>query len=116
MKTYGLDRFGALIARQCAMAAHPRRTDYRDAATRIVDAGNVERRLLPVSGRPIEVNAELAIELQERGIAVPSTTRVGGKLALRMNVMNHRTTQADLDAALAGVLAVRAELLGRSTA
>ena len=57
-----------------------------------------------------ELNARLLIELQERGLAVPSSTRVDGKLALRMNVMNHRTTQADLDAALAAVLAVGKEL------
>ena len=62
-------------------------------------------------------NAQCAlVELQERGIAVPSTTRIDGKLALRMNVMNHRTTETDLETALAGVLDVGAELLGRSTA
>jgi uncharacterized membrane protein len=37
---------------------------------------------------------------------VPSTTRIGGKLAIRLNVMNHRTTQADLDATLAAVMSV----------
>jgi hypothetical protein len=41
---------------------------------------------------------------------VPSTPRGHGKLALRMNVMNHRTTQADLDEVLAAVLAVGKEL------
>jgi glutamate/tyrosine decarboxylase-like PLP-dependent enzyme len=59
------------------------------------------------------LNAEIVVELQERGIAVPSTTRIGGKLAIRLNVMNHRTTPADLDTTLAGVLAVGADLLGR---
>ena len=53
-----------------------------------------------------ELNAAIVVELQERGIAVPSTTRIDGKLAIRMNVMNHRTTQADLDATLAAVLTV----------
>ncbi|HEV8020529.1 MAG TPA: pyridoxal-dependent decarboxylase [Candidatus Lustribacter sp.] len=114
MKTYGLDRFGELIARQCALA---RALGERIAATPQLEL------LTPVTLNIVcfryrasdEVNAELAIEVQERGIAVPSTTRVDGKLALRMNIMNHRTTQADLDAALDGVLAVGAELLGRST-
>jgi glutamate/tyrosine decarboxylase-like PLP-dependent enzyme len=123
MKTYGLDRFGELIARQCALA---RAFGDRVAATPPLEL------LTPVSlnivcfryvpprtpGAPDEVderrfdelNARLAIELQERGLAVPSTTRVDGKLALRMNVMNHRTTQADLDDVLAAVLAVGNEL------
>src|SRR5208282_3435113 len=100
MKTYGLDRFGELIARQCALA---RAFGERIAATPQLEL------LTPVTLNIVcfryrasdEVNAELAVALQERGIAVPSTTRVGGKLALRMNIMNHRTTQADLDVALA---------------
>ena len=123
MKTYGLDRFGELIAQQCAMA---RAFGERIAATPAfellapVTLNIVCFRYVPPhpAGEPDEVservtdelNARLLIELQERGLAVPSSTRVDGKLALRMNVMNHRTTQADLDAALAAVLAVGKEL------
>jgi aromatic-L-amino-acid decarboxylase len=123
MKTYGLDRFGELIARQCAMAEA---LGERIAATPPLEllapvALNIVCfRYVPPhpAGEPDEVservtdelNARLLIELQERGLAVPSSTRVDGKLALRMNVMNHRTTQADLDAVLAAVLAVGKEL------
>jgi glutamate/tyrosine decarboxylase-like PLP-dependent enzyme len=56
------------------------------------------------------LNAAIAVDLQERGIAVPSTTHVDGRLALRMNVMNHRTTPADLDATLDAVLTSGAAL------
>jgi glutamate/tyrosine decarboxylase-like PLP-dependent enzyme len=49
------------------------------------------------------LNAGIAVELQERGIAVPSTTWVDGRLALRVNVMNHRTTSADLAQTIAAV-------------
>jgi glutamate/tyrosine decarboxylase-like PLP-dependent enzyme len=124
MKTFGLDRFGELIAHQCAQA---RAFGERIAATpplellTPVSLNIVCFRYVPprTAGAPDEVderrfdelNARLAIELQERGLAVPSTTRVDGKLALRMNVMNHRTTQADLDDVLAAVLAVGDELV-----
>jgi aromatic-L-amino-acid decarboxylase len=123
MKTYGLDRFGELIARQCAMAQS---LGERIAATPSLELlapvtlNIVCFRYVPPrpSGEPDEVservtdelNARLLIELQERGLAVPSSTRVDGKLALRMNVMNHRTTQADLDEVLAAVLSVGKEL------
>lgn len=126
MKTYGLDRFGELIAQQCALA---RAFGERVAATpplellAPVSLNIVCFRYVPprTAGAPDELeerrfdelNASLAIELQERGLAVPSTTRVNGKLALRMNVMNHRTTRADLDAVLAAVLAVGNELAAR---
>jgi glutamate/tyrosine decarboxylase-like PLP-dependent enzyme len=60
------------------------------------------------------LNARIVVEVQERGIAVPSTTRIGSKLAIRLNVMNHRTVRADLEATLAAVRAVGAELLERA--
>jgi glutamate/tyrosine decarboxylase-like PLP-dependent enzyme len=119
MKTFGLDRLGESIARQCALA---RALGERIAATPPLEL------LAPVTlnvvcfryAAPLDagacdaLNARIAVELQERGIAVPSTTRVDGKLALRMNVMNHRTTHADLDATLAAVLAAGEDLLDRS--
>jgi aromatic-L-amino-acid decarboxylase len=111
MKTYGLDRFGELISRQCVLA---RALGERIAATPELEL------LAPVTLNIVcfryvgalddaacdALNARIVVELQERGIAVPSTTRINGKLAIRLNVMNHRTTQADLDATLAAVLSV----------
>ncbi len=45
----------------------------------------------------------VAMAVQESGEAVPSTTRIGGKLALRACIVNHRTSGADLDVLLAAV-------------
>ncbi len=108
MKTYGLDRFGELIARQCALA--------RTLGDRIAKTPQLAL-LAPVTLNVVcfryeggdaagldAVNARIVVELQERGIAVPSTTRIGGKLAIRMNVMNHRSTAADLDAVIDAIL------------
>jgi aromatic-L-amino-acid/L-tryptophan decarboxylase len=121
MKTYGLDRFGELIAEQCALA--------RALGARIEAAPQLEL-LAPVTLNVVcfryaagvdedasdALNGHIVVELQERGIAVPSTTRAGGRLAIRLNVMNHRTTQADLDATLDAVLAIGAEALKPSSA
>ena len=116
MKTYGLDRFGELIARQCALAAA---LGDRIAATPpLVLLAPVTLNIVCFRyAAPLEeeacdaLNARIVVELQERGIAVPSTTRIGGKLAIRLNVMNHRTTQADLDATLEAVLSVGKDVL-----
>lgn len=43
------------------------------------------------------VNEEVLLRLQEQGIAVPSSTMLGGRVALRVANVNHRTRQADLD-------------------
>jgi glutamate/tyrosine decarboxylase-like PLP-dependent enzyme len=124
MKTFGLDRIGESIAHQCALAST---LGTRIAATPVLEllapvALNVVcfRYLPPREAGVIdevyerivdEFNARIVIELQERGIAVPSTTRTAGKLAIRLNIMNHRTTQADLDTTLEAVLALGKELL-----
>jgi glutamate/tyrosine decarboxylase-like PLP-dependent enzyme len=49
------------------------------------------------------LNRKLVADLQESGIAAPSTTTIGGKLAIRAALFNHRTTAADVDALLDGV-------------
>lgn len=41
-------------------------------------------------------NEAIVAELQESGIAAPSTTVLNGQTVIRVNLTNHRTTQADL--------------------
>jgi len=50
------------------------------------------------------VNASIVVDLHESGIAVPSTTRLDGKLVIRAALFNHRTQMRDVDAMVAGVL------------
>jgi len=54
---------------------------------------------------PDRVNAALVADIQEAGIAAPSTTRIDGALAIRCAIINHRTTAADLDAIVDAILA-----------
>ena len=58
------------------------------------------------------LNAELLIRLQEHAVAVPSGTVIGGRYAIRVANVNHRTRRADLDALVDGVLRIGAELRG----
>jgi glutamate/tyrosine decarboxylase-like PLP-dependent enzyme len=51
------------------------------------------------------LNARIAIDLQESGIAAPSTTMIGNQLAIRAAIINHRTSTCDVDAFLNAVLA-----------
>ena len=50
------------------------------------------------------VNAAIVADLQESGIAAPSTTLLEGRLAIRAAVVNHRTEARDADALVDGVL------------
>jgi len=56
------------------------------------------------------LNQAVVVELQERGIAAPSTTRIRGRLAIRVNLTNHRTRHEDLELLLAEVRRLGAEL------
>lgn len=56
------------------------------------------------------LNADIVTTLQMRGIAAPSTTRIAGSLAIRVNLTNHRTQFSDLDLLLDQVIAIGKEL------
>jgi len=57
-----------------------------------------------------EANLELVMRLQERGLAAPSTTRLGGRQVIRAAIFNHRTTWADIDGFFQDALAIAGEL------
>ena len=57
------------------------------------------------------LNEEIVILLQERGIAVPSTTRINNQLAIRVNITNHRTQESDLDLLVDAILEIGEELI-----
>lgn len=68
-------------------------------------------RVVPVEGEDADaLNVKVVAELQRRGIAAPSTTRIGGQVVIRCCLMNHRATRADMDVTVDGVLRIVEEL------
>jgi aromatic-L-amino-acid/L-tryptophan decarboxylase len=108
LKVYGLEALGQMIARTCELA--------RYLEQRVTESNELEL-LAPVSLNIVcfryyrcrdadRVNARIVIDLQESGIAAPSTTRINGELAIRAAITNHRTGRADIDALVDATLAV----------
>ena len=105
LKTYGTERLGAMITRTCALAAY--------LETRILAEPRLEL-LAPVQLNIVcfryrateanRVNGDIVIDIQESGIAAPSTTVLDGQLAIRAAIVNHRTDLCDVDALIAAVL------------
>ena len=103
LKTFGTDRLGAAIARSCALAK------YLEA--RVLAEPRLEL-LAPVNLNIVcfryraedAVNREIVADIQESGIAAPSSTTLDGKFAIRAAIVNHRTEEADIDALVAAVL------------
>ena len=56
------------------------------------------------------LNADLVAALQYRGIAAPSTCRIGNRLCIRINITNHRTSDADLALLADAIETIGAEL------
>ncbi|MBL0172654.1 MAG: amino acid decarboxylase [Gemmatimonadaceae bacterium] len=57
------------------------------------------------------LNQELLLRLQERGIAVPSSTVLDGRFAIRVAHVNHRTKRTDIELLVDAVVAIGRELV-----
>jgi glutamate/tyrosine decarboxylase-like PLP-dependent enzyme len=105
LKAYGAEKLGAVITRTCALASY---LEARIAAEpRLELMAPVQLNIVCFRYRAADackVNGEIVADIQESGIAAPSTTVLGGQLAIRAAIVNHRTDVADIDALIAAVL------------
>ena len=102
LKTYGADKIGAVIERSCALARYLE--DKVRADPRLELLAPVQLNIVCFRYRaadPNKVNGEIVIDIQESGIAAPSTTLLDGQLAIRAAIVNHRTDTCDIDALIA---------------
>jgi aromatic-L-amino-acid/L-tryptophan decarboxylase len=57
------------------------------------------------------LNKELLLRVQESGVAVPSSTLLGGKFAIRVAITNHGSRREDFDGLIAAVLELGSQIL-----
>jgi glutamate/tyrosine decarboxylase-like PLP-dependent enzyme len=57
------------------------------------------------------INEEILLRLQERGLAVPSGTRLGGRYAIRVANVNHRSRASDFEDLIADVEKIGREVV-----
>jgi glutamate/tyrosine decarboxylase-like PLP-dependent enzyme len=110
LKVFGIEALGEMIDRTCALARYLER--------RILDSRDFEL-LAPVQLNIVcfryrcanadSINAQIVADLQEAGIAAPSTTTICGRLAIRAAVVNHRTNLEDIDNLLSAAAAYGAQ-------
>ncbi len=104
-KAYGSRRLGEMIEQTCAVASYLKK--------RVEEIPDLEL-LAPVALNIVcfryrcqeadAINKNIVIEIQESGLAAPSTTIIGGHLAIRAAIVNHRTQYRDIDALIDAVL------------
>jgi aromatic-L-amino-acid decarboxylase len=107
LKVHGLHALGESIARTCELA--------RYLEQRVAQTPELEL-LAPVQLNIVcfryrcpdtdRMNARIVADLQESGVAAPSTTRINGALAIRAAITNHRTNRSDIDALVNAILAL----------
>ena len=122
LRTHGLDRLGAMVEKNCEQAAW--------LATRITESESFHlaaptslnivcfQAEVPSGARidSDELNREIVMHLQERGIAVPSSAEIDGRLCIRVNITNHRTRREDLEMFLAALEDIRREIVDEAVA
>ncbi len=94
----GADQIGACIARTCRVAKY---LEARLAATDLFAVcAPVTLNIVCFGLRMPEqraFNNAIVVDLHARGVAAPSTTTIDGDTVIRAAIVNHRTTQADMD-------------------
>lgn len=106
LKVHGTDAIGAVISRTCTLARY---LESKINATPTLEL------LAPVALNIVcfrycsddanRVNAEIVADLHESGIVAPSTTMIDGRLAIRAAIVNHRTSEHDMDALIKATIA-----------
>ena len=106
LKVYGLERLGAAISRTCELARYLKARI--EATPELELLAPVQLNIVCFGYRGADaggLNAEIVADLQESGIAAPSTTLLNGRVAIRAAIVNHRTEEQDIDALISAVLA-----------
>jgi aromatic-L-amino-acid/L-tryptophan decarboxylase len=122
IQEHGTRALGEAIARNCAQAQSLAERIARRPLLRLMAPVPLQivccRYEPPAMGETATdaLNAELVATLQRRGIAAPSTCRIGGQLCIRVNITNHRTSDSDLTILVEAIEAIGAELAAAVTA
>ena len=103
LKTFGTDRLGRAIARSCALAKYLEARVLAEPRLELLAPVNLNIVCFRYRSGDV-VNREIVADVQESGIAAPSSTTLEGKFAIRAAIVNHRTEAADIDALVEAVL------------
>ena len=104
LRSYGTDRLAQVVEQTCDLARYLAARIEQEPLLKLMAPVRLNivcfrHRLVDDQGQ-----AEIVADLQESGVAAPSTTTIAGQTIIRAAVVNHRTRRADVDALVDGVL------------
>ena len=120
LKTEGAERYGEQIAQNIRQAAYLSELVDDEVQLELMapTAMNIVNFRFVDDAVPAneleDLNAEILMQLHERGIAAPSSTVLNGQFTIRVAICNHRSRRSDFEALVAGVIAIGNELIAGS--
>ncbi len=113
LTAYGADRLAAIIEQNVAQAQRLAERIERHPELQLMAPAPLNvvcfryRPATELADDALDaLNEEILLQLQERGIAVPSGTRLGDRYAIRVANVNHRSRETDFEALVEGVVRV----------
>ncbi|MEN9897075.1 MAG: hypothetical protein RLZZ66_724 [Pseudomonadota bacterium] len=107
LSVYGNEKLGQVILHTCHLAQYLKQQVLQTPELELLApvALNIVCFRYRFAGTDLNwLNTEIVIALQESGEAAPSSTTLNGQVAIRAAIVNHRTTQQDIDTLLASTL------------
>jgi aromatic-L-amino-acid decarboxylase len=108
LQSFGAAALGKVAERSCALARHLAELIAAEPELELlapVPLNIVCFRYRATAGAVDALNTAIVADIQEAGLAAPSTTTIGGALAIRAAFVNHRSRAEDAEALVAAVLA-----------
>ena len=106
IQVYGAEKLGNVISETCALAQYMKQCIENQPALQLLAPVALNIVCFRYRGENAdEVNQNIVADLQESGIAAPSTTTIRGCLAIRAAIVNHRTRKSDIDALIKATVA-----------
>jgi len=105
LRVYGTQALGDSMARNCRVARHLEARVAAEPRLELLAPVPLNIVCFRYRGKEADaLNSAIVADLQESGIAAPSTTRIGGQLAIRAAIFNHRTQERDVDGLVDAIL------------
>ena len=112
LKTHGIEAIADVVERNIAQAQYLKARIEAEAKLEILApvALNICCFRYKFKYESNAKNARIVVDLQEGGIAAPSTTIIENETAIRVNLTNHRTRESDLDMLVDAILEMGKDL------
>jgi aromatic-L-amino-acid decarboxylase len=103
LKAFGTERLGAMIEKSCQLARYLEMRVRQEPELELLSEAQLNIVCFRYRGTDA-LNTEIVADMQEAGIAAPSMTTIGERIAIRACFINHRTRAEDVDALIAATI------------